>query len=110
MRLMLPTRHRQGCQPPQCNVNAYRAPKISPTHEHDDSSRPLSRVRVGGAQTFALRGIQRAVVEVKMQIADRAAFLVAYFRFPCTPLPSDGAHRTSAARPPMRRARAPRDA
>src|ERR1700723_1440747 len=58
------------------------APEISPAHEHDDSSRPAPSVRVGDAQTFALRAIQRAVVEIKMQIPDRAAFLVAYLPVP----------------------------
>ena len=54
------------------------APKIRSAHQHDDSGRPATRLRVGRAQTFALRRTQRAVVEIKMQIADRTALFVAY--------------------------------
>src|ERR1700691_1486740 len=54
------------------------APEVSPAHEYDDSSRPTARVRVAGTQTFALHATKRSVVEVKMQIADRAVLLVTY--------------------------------
>ena len=53
------------------------APKILSAHQHDDSRRPPAEPGVGGPQPVALRRRERAVVEIEMQIADRAALFVA---------------------------------
>ena len=62
--------------------------KSDPPRQHDDSGRPPARLRIGGAQPLALRGVERAVVEIEMQIADGAALLVADLA-----QPADSPHR-----------------